>query len=97
MGIAFLVMGVPLAMLFGMKRTETHLLEVSDRAIRIGTLGGESHLWPLKEVVIKAENRRLTLSKGDDSTWVAIHYPQEELDYLRETLEQHRSKSRDSS
>ncbi len=96
-GIIFLVMGIPLAMLFGIKRTEAHLLEVSDRAMRVGTVGGESHLWPLKEVVIQSDNRRLSLSKGDDSLWVAIHYPQEELDFLRETIERRRSESPASS
>jgi hypothetical protein len=90
-GITLLVIGIPLAMLFGVKRTETHLLEVSDSAMRVGAVGGESHLWPLKEVVVKSDDRRLTLSKGDDSMWVAVHYPEEELNYLRETLEQRRS------
>ena len=96
-GIVLIVAGIPIALVCGIKRTEAHLLEVSDRAMRVGTVGGEAHLWPLKEVVIQSDNRRLSLSKGDDSLWVAIHYPQEELDFLREAIEQRRSGSPASS
>ena len=89
-GIVLIVTGIPLTLLLGMKKSGTELLEFSNGTLRVQTLDGDSVIWPLEEVVVELGEGRLNLSQGNDSKTIALSYPDEELEHLRETIKGYR-------